>query len=319
MEATLEMDTEVKTEKTKFDINEMITNKILELIEESEKSGKSLTWKKMWEKTGPKSYVTKKPYRGINSLLLAFSPFKSEYWITWNECKKQGGTVKESERKNYMPIVFWSVKSYEAKNTDGSVKTKKDGTPATRMSFFARYFNVYNIDQCEGLKKIPAPTIIERNHNPIEACESMINNMPNKPSIQFGGGVACYSPLEDKVLMPVKEHFKTVESYYDTFLHELAHSTGHEKRLNRDLKNGFGSQKYSKEELIAQMSASMLSNKAGILTEESLENSAAYLKNWASKLKEDKKMIMSASQAAQKVYDYILGIKFENKEPETAE
>ena len=131
--------------------------------------------------------------------------------------------------------------------------------------------------------------------------------MPEPPT--YGpGNKAAYYPIQDLVTMPDLQLFDSSEEYYSTFFHELAHSTGHLSRLNRNEVAGvnfFGSHDYSKEELVAEMTAAFLCGETGILPA-TIENSAAYLQSWATKFKEDKKMVVYAAAAAQKAADFIL-------------
>ena len=131
--------------------------------------------------------------------------------------------------------------------------------------------------------------------------------MPQPPRVEHGGQVAAYSPRLDRVAMPDAAAFEKLEAYYSTCYHELIHSTGHESRLNRQgVTEGarFGSEVYSKEELIAEMGAAFLSAQVGI---ECLDRSAAYLQGWLGTLKNDKRLLISAASAAARAADYVLG------------
>jgi antirestriction protein ArdC len=108
--------------------------------------------------------------------------------------------------------------------------------------------------------------------------------------------------------MPARSAFHSAEEFYSTFFHELTHATGHPSRVGREgimNHNPFGSEDYSKEELIAEMGAAMLCGVAGIEAQ-TLGNSAAYLQAWISKLRSDSRLIVSAASQAQKAADYIL-------------
>jgi antirestriction protein ArdC len=109
--------------------------------------------------------------------------------------------------------------------------------------------------------------------------------------------------------MPARGLFSSVEKYYSTLFHELTHSTGHVSRIGREgieILNTFGSESYSKEELVAEMGAAMLCGVTGIAPA-TLQNSAAYLKTWIERLKADSRLLVSAASAAQKAADYIGG------------
>jgi antirestriction protein ArdC len=147
-----------------------------------------------------------------------------------------------------------------------------------------------------------------RTNGPIGTCEQLVTNMPNPPAFEQSDK-AWYSPRNDVVGMPARGLFHSSEEYYATEFHELAHSTGHAKRLHRenfDNPVSFGSEPYSKEELIAEMTAAMLCGIAGI-EQPILENSAAYLKTWIARLRSDSRLLVSAASQAQKAADFIQG------------
>jgi antirestriction protein ArdC len=105
--------------------------------------------------------------------------------------------------------------------------------------------------------------------------------------------------------MPKKESFESEEEYYSTLFHELAHSTQHLGRLDRDKNKE--DHAYSKEELVAEMTSAMLCGVAGI-EKKTIDNSAAYVRNWSKKFKDNEKMVVEAAQKAQKAADYILNV-----------
>jgi antirestriction protein ArdC len=162
------------------------------------------------------------------------------------------------------------------------------------------------LSQTEGID-IPASLLHETCINdPIETCEQIVTNMPNPPAFEQSDK-AWYSPSRDVVGMPARRLFHSSEEHYSTLFHELAHSTGHAKRLHRDDFDNpvsFGSESYSKEELIAEMTAAMLCGIAGI-EQKILENSAAYLKTWIVRLRSDSRLLVSAASQAQKAADFI--------------
>ena len=133
------------------------------------------------------------------------------------------------------------------------------------------------------------------------------------PSIRHSGDRAYYSLMSDQVTMPAKNLFVNDEAYYTTLFHELAHSTGHEKRLNRKElleHDGFGGENYSKEELTAEFAAAFLSGITGIQPA-TINNSTAYIQGWLKSLKDDKKLLLTAANQAQKASDFILGINLQ--------
>jgi antirestriction protein ArdC len=190
---------------------------------------------------------------------------------------------------------------------------------------FLRYYSVFNVAQCEGIEaQLPKPQESKREHNPIETAEAVVAAMPKRPAIQHKWPKAFYAPDSDVVGMPEPELFRSGEDYYSVLFHELAHSTGHESRLNRKgvsgsdgLWSAFGSQPYAKEELVAEMGAAFLCGHAGIV-ERILDNSAAYVQGWLSRLKDDPKLVVQAAAQAQKAADFILNKQHDQQEGQVA-
>lgn len=275
-------------------VYEIITERIVKQLE----SGVA-PWRKPWTCQTPTNLVTQKEYRGLNVFTLASQGFASRFWLTFNQAMKLGGRICKGEKSS--PVIFWNV-------GEDQETTSQDGTKETSRRFLLRYYSVFNLSQTEDID-IPASLLQEtRTNNPIETCEQIVANMPNPPAFEQSDK-AWYSPSNDVVGMPARGLFHSSEEYYATKFHELAHSTGHEKRLHRenfDNPVSFGSESYSKEELIAEMSSAMLCGVAGI-EQKTLDNSAAYLKSWIARFKSDSRLIVSAASQAQKATDFIRG------------
>jgi antirestriction protein ArdC len=284
-----------------MDIYEIVNKRITELLEEG-----TIPWRKSWRSTeGPRNLISKRPYRGINSFILNCSPYESDYWLTYNQAKQKGGSVRKGQKASL--VVFW--KWLDRKDTDSSegASSASPGSPTGKIPFL-RYYNVFSLDQCEGIEHPKEPEI-ENPFTPIEQAEQIIENMQCKPAIKYGGNRACYSPQLDYIQLPPKEAFKSAEQFYSTAFHELSHATGHASRLGRKgilEPSYFGSHDYSQEELVAEFGASMLSGVSGI-EQQTIENSAAYIQGWLKVLKQDKKYLVLAAAQAQKAADYILG------------
>jgi antirestriction protein ArdC len=284
-----------KLERTKMSgVYEIITEKIIKQLE----SGVA-PWRKPWTCRTPANLITQKEYRGLNVFTLASQGFPSRFWLTYNQASKLGGKIRKGEKA--FPVIFWNVG--EEQET-----VKSDGTKDTSRPFLLRYYSVFNFAQTEGID-IPASLLQEtRTNDAIATCEQIIANMPNPPAFEQSDN-AWYSASNDVVGMPARGLFHSSEEYYATEFHELAHSTGHAKRLRRDNFDNpvsFGSDSYSKEELIAEMTAAMLCGLAGI-EQKTLENSAAYLNTWIARLKSDSRLLVSAASQAQKAADFIQG------------
>jgi antirestriction protein ArdC len=260
-------------------VYEIITSQILAELEKGE-----VPWRKPWRTLPPVNLISKKPYRGINVFLLALKGYGSQYWLTFNQAKQLGGNVRRGEHGT--KIVFWKFDSYETETADGETEERK--------SAFLRYYTVFNLEQTEGLKALLTLPPAFR----IESAEEIVKRMPNPPTSEQDAQ-AAYIPSRDVVTMPSRMAFESQSEFYSTLSHELTHSTGHAKRLARegfDSPQQFGSDSYSREELIAEMGSAMLCGVAGI-EQSTLPNSAGYLKTWISRLKSDSKLVVSAASA----------------------
>jgi antirestriction protein ArdC len=270
-------------------VYQIITEQILKQLEAG-----VAPWHKPWATELPKNLVSGRPYRGINVFLLASQGYGSPYWLTYKQATERGGHVRRGEHGS--KVVFWKFDKYETEDADGQT--------VERTSAILRYYTVFNAEQCEGIKA-PEPGRVV---NPIEECDRIVAAMPNPPRFEQDSR-AWYRPSTDSVGMPARSTFESAESYYSTLFHELTHSTGHPKRIGREgieRLNTFGSESYSKEELVAEMGAAMLAGVAGI-ERRTLANSAAYLKSWIDVLKSDSRMVVFAASQAQRAADYILG------------
>jgi antirestriction protein ArdC len=278
--------------KAKIDIYEMVTNRIIQKLEEG-----IIPWKQPWTEAGlPRNLVSQKAYTGINVLLLASMGFARNYFLTFKQINDLGASVKKGEKS--IPVIFWKWSEKE----DPQTKEKK------KVSMI-RYYTVFNVDQCIGIPEEKIPIVINNACEiQIGELEAIIEDMPNKPRIRHLSSEAYYHPKEDYISMPLLNHFKDAESYWGTLFHELIHSTGHQSRLNRKEIvdwTGFGSESYSQEELVAEIGACYLKSHTGIDIDH-FENNVAYIQNWLTKLRNDKRFIIFASAKAQRAVDYIL-------------
>jgi antirestriction protein ArdC len=278
-------------------VYEIVTNQIIELLEKQE-----IPWRKPWKSSGPaRNLISNRRYNGINQFLLNCSEYSSPYWLTFKQASEKGGHIRKGEKATM--VIFWKwIEADEYVSPDDTELTTPGKIP------LLRYYNVWNLEQVEGIK---APQEKEeiREFNPIEKAEQIIENMQARPEIHYGGDRAAYSPQLDLVRLPRREAFHSPEDLYQTTFHELIHSTGHEKRIGRKgitEPTYFGSHSYCQEELVAEFGASMLCGVAGI-EQQTIENSAAYIQGWLRVLKSDKRMAIIAAGQAQKACDHILG------------
>jgi antirestriction protein ArdC len=270
---------------------ERITERIVTLLEQG-----TVPWHKPWKvNTGlPRNLISKKPYRGINVFLLMAMSYESPHWLTFRQAIQLGGNVKKGEKA--CPVVFWKKMEIE---------DKKSGEPQKKP--LLRLYHVFNAAQCEGLKDAP-----EEIPMPVTKPAEIVAKMPQPPVVKHGMAQAFYSPTDDCVGMPEPERFESEASYFAALFHELVHATGHEKRLKRASiaeRNGYGSDPYCKEELIAELGSAFLCGHADIV-DRTIDNSAAYLEGWLKQFQNDRTLIVYAAAQAQKAADFILGRTF---------
>lgn len=278
-------------------VYQYVTEEIIRQLEQG-----VVPWRKPWNtKENPAiNYITRKPYRGINTLLLS----KAGEYMTFKQVQDLKGKVKKGS-KSHM-VIFYKI--------DKKLKEDSDGNKKIDTYFILRYYRVFHLDDIEGIpSKIEKP---ESENSPINEAENILALYKDKPEITNANqGRAYYSPSEDYINVPGIECFNSEEEYYSTLFHECIHSTGHKSRLNRfaeeDQANAaFSSESYSKEELTAEVGAAMLCGLAGI--DVTIDNSAAYIGGWLKRLKDDNKLIVQAANKAQAAADYIQGIKPEH-------
>lgn len=314
------------------EVYQMITDKMISMI----KDAKAKDWKKGWDGkskskgsgyTIPFNFVSKKRYRGVNIFLLTnFSFLENPFFLTFKQVEELGGSVKKGAKGH--PVVYFTQLfrvSDSAKDLDFGTYDKgkaKDFAAENSISEIdeipiLKYYNVFNGADITGidfdLKNFTTGLIVDEagaeHENKLPVAEAIITNFP-KPQLplRFGGDGAYYNPAKDFIQMPTFESFNTVQDYYATLFHEFSHSTGHKKRLDRDMSGRNGNKKYAFEELIAEFGATFLSAEAGIIWH-SNANHASYLKSWNSALtiiENDNRFIMKAATQAQKIADYIL-------------
>lgn len=275
------------------DVYEVITNRIILALE----SGVT-PWKQGWNAAhgAPRNYRSQHAYQGINAFLLGMLKHEQPYYLTFNQTRELGGCVRKGEKG--MPVVFYKA----GKKEDAKGQEKKVA--------ILQYSTVFNISQIDGVAW-NLPELPSREHTPQEAAEQVLAGYVGGPRINHGGSEAYYRTSTDLVNVPEASNFHTAEDFYLTTFHELVHSTGHGKRLDRATlteKASFGSETYAKEELIAELGAAFLGNAAGLDMALTLPSSASYIDNWLQALRNDKRLIISAASQGQKAANHILGV-----------
>ena len=244
--------------------------------------------------------ISKKPYSFLNQMLLGFDG----QYLTFNQAKQLGGNVKKGSKSH--PVIFWTT-GYATKSED------EDGNPISVYHEYARpilkYYNVFEIGDVDGIdiKRIE-PQFVPNDISPIEVAERVIAEYSERTQLsierKYSSG-ACYRPGDDKVIIPILGQFDMAEEFYSTAFHELVHSTGAKSRLNRDLGHRFGSDKYGREELIAEIGSAFCLARLGMDAQKCFDNSVAYLQSWIKTIQTDPKAIVIAAGKAEKAVNLI--------------
>lgn len=275
---------------------ETITDQIIREME----SG-VIPWRKPWVAlTGSYNAKSKRRYGFLNQMILgkpgAYASFKQ--WTELN-CK-----VKKGAKASW--IMEWFSKKVEYETEDENGETEKH----SYLKWYPRMYPVFHESMVDGYKgEEPTAATIE----PLETAESIIKEYETFSGISAikrtnESDRAFYNPIKDYIQVPQIEQYNNPNEYYSTLFHEMVHSTGHTSRLNRGLDErlaSFGSDDYSKEELIAELGSSMIMARLHIDTPQTFKNSTAYLQAWLSKLKNDKSLLISAMSYSESATRYI--------------
>ena len=251
-----------------------------------------------------------KPYRGGNVVELMVKRIEGAYndyrWGTYNQIRQAGGQVRKGEQGTrilaYKPPRAGGGREEQPRE---GTEEKREAQKYTRGTW--KHYTVFNVEQAEGLK------LPERKGVAIPQWEAQQNvekviRASGVGIREVNGDRAYYSMARDQIVLPERAQFKTAASYYQTALHEVGHSTGHPNRMNREslqqgITDGFGSQAYAREELRAEISAMMSSERLGVAYEP--QHGAAYVKSWVKALKDDPKEIHKAAAEAGRISDYV--------------
>lgn len=305
---------------------ENIVNAIIERLEVGD-----IIWEKGWGTLEvPFNANTKIPYRGVNNFILSviseLKGYNDPRWLTFNQAKEKGYKVKEGSKATYIEVFKRIDKETKKEVTrEDLIRLRSEMSPeefeeyvTEKTYLMCKNYGVFNAEQISGIEKYSKKTlsnteIQKRNEN----IENILNN--SEAMIFYDEkDSAYYSPSDDEIHLPKREAFHSLESFYTTALHEIAHSTGHESRLNRNLKLFFGTANYAKEELVAEFSSVFISRDLNLeSTTKQFDNHAAYIKNWLSLLHENPNALFDAIKLANEASDYV--ISFADKKEEKKE
>lgn len=295
-----------------MNVYEIVTDRILKDMEKG-----IIPWEKPWVNTSgtnvPRSHNDGREYSLLNKMLLGIP---GEY-TTITQIKKENAQLKPQHMKSI--VVKWGQNSKPVLDKDGKEKLDENGKPRMATHWFLRYYQVYNIEDVEGMKpKYVFSKGPVANNTPKEKIDKAIAEYLARSGVtlrHYEQGRSYYKPSADEIILPHMNQFFNAESYYATLFHEMGHSTGTAERLNRKMGGSFGDEEYSAEELVAEITSAVLCNHFGIDTSKIQRNTTAYLQNWLGVLKGDSKMIVTAASKAEKAVKYILNIKDEKEVP----
>lgn len=266
------------------DLATQITDKLLALMEQH-----GTNWRQPWVGQGlQRNAVSKKPYRGVNTVILALTGHASPFFATYKQWSEMGAQVRKGEKAT--AIFFW--KPYAVKDRE---------TEEEKLIMLARTYSVFAADQVDNapVLEIEQRPEIERHAE----CDRIIT--ATGAAISYGGDRAAYIPSLDRIIMPTAPQFESRDAFYSTQFHELGHWSGAPSRLDRSLKGRFGDSSYAFEELIAETAAALVCAATGIIPEPRKET-AQYLNGWMRGMRDDKQAIVRAFSLAQRAADFIL-------------
>jgi antirestriction protein ArdC len=300
-----------------MNVYEIITQRIIDRIERAKETGEKFRWVQPWSygPVFPESYTSRQQYHGINLLLLESG---NEY-ITYKAIQELNETLPEDEKlyikkgSHTTPVAYFN--NYDLKDENGNPVLDEYGEQAKK--WYCKYYLVFNREDIKNLHShYPSQKKVHTTSKETRLLDKYINAYAKAEGLTIDiveDGTNCfYKPSEHMVRVPAKEGFNSKYAYYSAILHELIHSTS--KGMGRQLGKGFGSDEYSREELIAQIGSQMLLNRFKIVCDETEEdNDIAYIEGWAKHLKEHEREITKADIQAEKakVGDFSERIQFD--------
>jgi antirestriction protein ArdC len=282
----------------KADVYQRVTFQISTAIEQGVGN-----WRMPWHTSGryafsPINVVSRKPYRGVNTLCLWAAAQSKGYergeWATYQQWQERGAQVRKGEKATL--VVFWKYANSSVEEQNGEERSTSEG-----RLLFTRGYSVFNAAQVDAYNAKPdADAPIEER---IASAEDFFRRVPAKVAHQ--GNRAFYSPADDSITLPPFAAFFTPADYYSTRAHETGHWTSHASRCDRQLGKRFGDSAYAVEELVAELTAAFTLAQLGLSSEPRADH-AQYIASWLRVLKADTRAIFTAASKAQQATDYIV-------------
>ena len=254
------------------------------------------------------------PYRGMNVFWLwmvaDMRGYASPYWMTYNQAQGLGAQVRKGEKATI--AIFY-------RNYTKEVEAPETGEKSDEARRVLKAYPVFNADQVEGLPERFHPAVAQDLVEPAGRQAELDAFFAAIPvNLRHQGGEAYYEPTQDRVTMPPSHLFEGFDHYYATLAHELSHWTGHSSRLDRDLRNRFGTAAYAAEELIAELSSAMLGAELGLPVTH-LDSHASYIEHWLKLLRDDDRAILTAAAKAEEAAGLLLRLGGRRLADEAAE
>ena len=311
-------------DKEKKSVYDKLTPERKQLVDEMLNNLKNNNglWRQGWHVTGaPVSAISGKRYSGVNRLFLTMATMQKGYsdnrWLTYRQMEEKGWHFKRDAEGNSMgkdagvAIEFYSIQDKKTKlpfnssTLDGMTDAEKEDYMKENIYNLHKYYCVFNGDVIEGIPAREQYKVDPSGKN--SRVESFLQYWSdNESEIIYSGDEAFYNKETDKVHSPPKEQFVDLLEYYATNIHEIGHSTGHRKRLNRDLSGKFGSAEYAEEELCAEIASMFIVQDLGVVVEKKhIQNNSAYIKYWHDKIKDDPNILFKAIAEAEKISKYV--------------
>ena len=300
---------------------------------------KGQQWEKGWIDGGGRTQglpqnLSGRRYSGHNDFFLqlhtAINGYDAPVYATYKQIRDAGATVNKGEKA--MPVIYWNISHKDENGQKISdeafdAMTKAEQAKVKTIPIMMGYY-VWNLQQTNFAEVKPeqyakvtgqfkAPHVADtKGMYESKEFDAMIDKQAWVCKIKnVEGAGASYSPSKDEITVPMKAQFKihdTLEEvykdgmeYYSSIAHEMAHSTGVEKRLGRDMEGHFGDPKYAKEELVAELTAAMVGNTMGF-DKRILDNNAKYVDGWMDTLKKEPRFILSVMADVNKASKMIL-------------
>lgn len=287
-------------------------------------------WKQGWSGGGaPVSAITGKRYNGVNRIFLMLASMERGYsdnrWLTYKQMEDKGWSFKtDAEGRSLgkgagVAIEYFELRDKQTKQPfdrhtlDGMTADERNEYMDENVYPLRKYYRVFNGDVIEG---IPEQKKGEHDTTGYNArAENLISYWSETESpIRYGGSAAFYSPQTDEIRLPKKEAFVDMPEFYSTALHEIGHSTGHEKRLNRVMSTDRKTPEYAEEELRAEIASMFIEQDLGVeVKEKHIENNSAHIGAWKSKIKEDPNILFKAIADAERITKFIMAKEKEIK------